>query len=76
MSYLVVATLRNTDLRDKADQLTQQYNPVVEGSQYIIATNNMYDAYKIQDHLRSADKYCRVLKHVWHNVAVKLEDKQ
>lgn len=76
MSYLVVATLRNTDLRDKADQLTAQYNPVVEGSQYIIPVMTMYDAYKIQDQLRSHDKYCRVLKHVWHNVAVKLKEKQ
>ena len=73
MSYLVIATLRNTDLRDRANQLTAEYNPVVEGSQYIIPVNNMYDAYKIQDRLRSDDKRCRVLKHVWLNVAVKLK---
>jgi uncharacterized phage-associated protein len=76
MSYLVIATLRNTDLRSKADQITAQYNPVKKDSQYIIPVENMYDAYKIQDQLRIDDKRCRVLKHVWHNVAVKLKEKQ
>jgi hypothetical protein len=72
MSYLVVASLRNSDLRDRANQLTAEYNPVIENNKYIIHVASMYEAYRIQDRLRIDDKRCRVAHHIWHNVAVKL----
>jgi hypothetical protein len=74
--YVIVALLRNADKREMADQITKKYKPEIDGSKYIIpGISSAYEAYRIQNEMRYHDLQCRVLNHVWHNVAVYLEEK-
>jgi hypothetical protein len=72
MSYLVVAYLRNPDMRDMANNMTKQYYPEIENGIYRIHVQNMHEAYKIQDQLRSRDRYYKFRDQVWRMVSVQL----
>jgi hypothetical protein len=77
MSYLVIARLRNAELRELANQITAPFNPVVSGNTYTIKTASMYEAYRVQDQLRSRDRHYKFRDHVWlYGVSVQLGEKQ
>jgi hypothetical protein len=77
MSYLVIARLRNPELKNIADQMTQQFKPAIDGNTYTISVMNMHDAYRIQDILRSRDVQYKFRDHVWlYGVSVQLGEKQ